>query len=70
MFGHIEAVKNEAVEQFGIVVLYYEGIFEGKYPVIAITLCDQSLADKYMEYGPFLPENVLRIYCQLVSAYF
>lgn len=59
-------------EELGVTVNFYEGEFLGKYPIIAITLCEETLENKRMKNGLlinekfFLPENVLRIAYQLV----
>lgn len=70
MLSILKGFKNPAVEKEGIVTIYHKGKLRKKYSFIAMTLCGESMFDIYMRYGRYLPENILRIYYQLVSTAF
>lgn len=67
IYYKLDAFKNETVEKMGIATLYYKGKFKNKYPILAVTLCDESLNDKIIKVKYFLPENILRMTYQMVS---
>lgn len=69
-FHKLNAVKNEVVEDQGVTVLYYEGKFLDKYPIMAFTLYEESLHSRTKLYKYFLSENILRMSYQLVRKIF
>lgn len=49
IFKALNAIKNPNIEYYGIPNVYYHGPVIGRYYAIAMTLCDETLEDRYAE---------------------
>lgn len=49
IFTALNATKDPNIEKHGIPKVYYHGLIIGGYHVIAMTLCDGSVEDRYAE---------------------
>lgn len=56
IFEALNAVENPNIEKLGIPNVYYYGPIIGRYYAIAMTLCDETIEDRYKEQGEQLSD--------------
>lgn len=65
----LHAFKNETVEDYGILTLYFNCFVFEKYHAIGLTLCDALITDKKYKTGRYMSElNLLCAFYQAVSS--
>lgn len=63
----LKSNDNETTESYGIPTLYFSGVVMGDFPAFGITLCEESLDDRFLRPGTLTQLNLLCMLYQAVS---